>query len=226
MSVSVHLDFIPPNEPDLATLKIYEASAKDGPWTLIESVVEIGEYGSYISEYTTALATSATHWFSIEWFDSKGASFGQSQGVQGGVESLVSEIVDRVMLRDSSINELVAGQEAEALVEDIFSTDDPLSVLASDATGKQITGLTLLTIVRSKIYALSNSSSTSYTAGLVAQSGGSNSAKLSDLQALVDEANQLLGISFPGVIMQMQEICVAGGTASLPDQSRLLVDIL
>lgn len=221
----VHLDFIPPDVPDLAKLYIYEAPAKTGPWTLIETVTPVGTQGDYISEYTTTLATSKTDWFAIEWEDVKGASFGMSQGVQGGVESLVSEIVDRVRLRDPSVNEEVAAQEAEAVVEQFFGTVDPLSVVVSDATARQLSGFTLLTLVRSKLVTISQGSSTGYTAGLVSQTGATNTS-LPDLKALIQEANILLGSSF-SVILQMKDNCIAGGTVSgAVDQSRLLVDLL
>jgi len=227
MSVPVHLDFVPPDEPDLARLVIYEATSKDGPWTEIETVTNVGEQGNYITEYTTALANSSSDWFSIEWFDSKDASFGQSQGVQCGVQGLVAEIVDRVMLRDPSVNENVVAQEAEAVVEQYMGTNDPLSVPTSDATARQLSGLTLLTLVRAKLFTISTSNSTGYTAGLVSQTGGSASTSFDTLERLMEEANELLGTSF-SVIMQLEEIEVAGGsvTPGIPDQSRLLVDIL
>lgn len=226
MPVSVHLDFIPPNVPDLASLKIYEAAAKTGPWTVIETVTAIGSQGSYISEYTTANATSLTDWFSIEWIDSKGASYGQSQGVQGGVESLVSEIVDRVMLRDPTLNEQVVGQEAEAVVEQYYNVTDPLSLLASDATAQELSGLTLLVLVRSKLVQISLGTTESYTAGLVSQKAGTSSSS-ADLEALLKAANVLLGTSF-SVVLQMRDNCIAGGMviSGIPDQSRLLVDLL
>lgn len=223
---SVHLDFIPPDVPDLTKLYIYEAPDKTGPWTLIETVTPVGTQGDYISEYTTMFATSKTDWFSIEWEDAKGASLGQSQGVQGGVESLVSEIVDRVLLRDPSVNEEVAAQEAEAVVEQFFGSVDPLSVVVSDATARQLSGFTLLTLVRSKLVTISQGSSTGYTAGLVSQTGATNTS-LPDLKALINEANILLGSSF-SVILQMKDNCIAGGvvTNGNMDQSRLLVDLL
>jgi len=229
MPVSVHLDFIPPDVPDLTTLKIYEAAVKTGPYTVIETVTPVGTQGSYISEYTTNVATSLTDWFAIEWLDSKGASFGVSQGVQGGVESLVSEIVDRIMLRDPSVNEGVAGQEAEAVVEQFYGTTDPLAMLKSDATAVELSGLTLLALVRSKIATISSSStSTSYTAGLVSQSGGSGAeTNFAALEKLLEQANAILGTSF-SVILQMQDNCIGSMALvpSVPDQSRLLVEVL
>jgi hypothetical protein len=229
MPVSVHLDFIPPDVPDLTTLKIYEAPVQGGPYTVIETITPVGTQGSYITEYTTNMATSLTDWFAIEWIDSKGASFGVSQGVQGGVESLVSEIVDRVMLRDPSVNEGVAGQEAEAVVEKFYGATDPLAMLKSDATASELSGLTLLTLVRSKIATISSSStSTSYTAGLVSQSGGSGASTSFDaLAKLLEQANEMLGTSF-SVILQLADNEIAGGAVieTLPDQSRLLVEVL
>jgi hypothetical protein len=222
---SVHLDFIPPDHEDVTQLIIYESASPTGPWNIIETVATVGTYPNYITEYTTTAATSAQNWFSIEWKDSKGASFGQSQGVQGGAESLVSEIVDRVMLRDPSIKEEIAAQEAEAVVEKFYGTTDPLSKLASDATAQELSGLTLLTIVRSKLVTISQTSNAGYTAGLVSQTASSTaSTSLDNLKALLEEANILLGLSF-SVVLQLAEIDIAGGASLVSnDQSRLLVE--
>jgi hypothetical protein len=98
--------------------------------------------------------------------------------------------------------------------------------VVSDATATQITGLTLLTIVASKLSSVASGSSTSYTAGLVSQTAGTNSGQ-SDLDALLKAAERMLGISYP-VILQMMDNCIAGGSVDtgIPDQSRLLVDII
>lgn len=228
MPVPVHLSFIPPNAPDLAELHIYEAAAQDGPYDEIEVVTPpaIGVEGNYLTEYTTIRANSATDWFAIEWIDAKGASFGMSQGVQGGVESLVGEIVERVELRDPTIKKEIAEQEAEAAVETYFSTDDALSVLESQATAREISGLTLLTIVRSRLALITLGASQSYTAGLVSEKGAT-ATSLSDFKSLLNQANELLGTSF-SVILQMADNEIAGGSvvAAIPDQSRLLMDIL
>lgn len=216
MPVSVHLDFIPPNDvPNVTKLLIWEATSKDGPWDLIETVTEVGPSGNYLSEYTTDKALHSNDWFSIEWQDSKGASLGQSQGVQGGAESLVSEIVDRVLLRDPSVNEQVAGQEAEAVVEQYFGTTDSLSIMASDATANELSGLTLLTLVRSKLVSITSTTSAGYTAGLVSQQGGSTtSSSIDDLKKLIQAANSLLGTSY-SVILQMADNEIAGGEVIL-----------
>jgi hypothetical protein len=231
MAVSVHLDFIAPNVPDLTSLRIYEAPAKDGPWSMIETVTPVGSYGNYLSEYTTNAATSTTDWFAIEWLDSKGASFGQSQGVQAGAESAVSEITDRVLLRDASVSEAVAEQEAEAVVSDYFGTDDPLSIPRSAVTASEFSGLTMLTMARAKLFQIysGTGSSADYVAGLVSQKVATSAVlKYQDVKNLIDAANVILGSSY-SVIVQMEEVVIAGGSSvvpAIPDQTRLLVEVI
>ena len=129
---SVFLNFTPPDREDLTKLRIFEATDAAGPWNEIEVVTAIGEYPNYISSYTTNLATSNTNWFSIQWEDAKGAQTDQSNAIQGGTETLVGEIVDRVLVRDNTLDEQVVLAETEALIERYFGCDpytvDPASV--------------------------------------------------------------------------------------------------
>lgn len=226
---SVSLDFVPPDIPNLAKLYIYEAPAKDGPWTLIETVTAVGVYGNYLSRYTTQMATSVIDWFSIQWEDDKGAQFGQSSAVKGGTETAVSEITDRVLLRDASIAEAVAEQEAEAVVEDYFGTTDSLSIDRSVVTAKELSGLTMLALARAKLFQIyTGGTASDYTAGLVSQKSSTQAAlKLTDIKDLLSEANTLLGRNFT-CILQMDEIEIAGGSvlAGIPDASRLIVEVI
>ena len=220
---SVHLDFIPPDEPDLVSLHIEEAPTAGGAWVAIEEVTAIGEYGNYITEYTTDDATGLTQWFRIRWEDSKGAFTPYSQAVQGGTESLVSEIVDRVMLRDPNIKEGVALQEAEAAIHKFYKAD-PYSIDLASVNAEILSGLTLMTMARCYIFSsLSESESEDYTAGIISQK--SSSDKKVNLDWLIAQANGFLGTNY-SVVMVMEEIEIAGGYAGevTMDQTRLIVE--
>ena len=56
MPVSVRLDFTPPSQPNMATLFVEEAPAKEGPFAAIDQTTAVGTYPNYISSYTTQLA--------------------------------------------------------------------------------------------------------------------------------------------------------------------------
>lgn len=217
MAVSVHLDFVPPNVPDLTDLKIYESASKDGPWALIETVTPVGSFGAYLSSYTTDVATSTSNWFAVEWVDSKGAVSQRSNAVQGSTLSLVAEITDRVLLRDPTIPEQVALEETEAAIEGYYGVD-PYTVDRTQVSYTVKSGLTFLALARSYISTLVQTvagSADSYTAGLVAQSSGSSSATSVDwklIDGLVRQANALLGKSF-STIMLLKDIEVAGISA-------------
>jgi len=218
----VRLDFVKPEIPDLVKLHIYESDTQLGVFNPIEEVTAIGTYPNYISYYTTELAGDESHWFAIEWEDSKGAMFGISQAVQGNVQTVVGEVVSRALLRDPIFNEMIVTQEALAVIETYFKTD-PLSVDFSTVTYSELSGLTLLTMVRSYIFTSVSQSSEDYTAGLVSQKSSSGTRK--DLDALLAQANAFLGTNF-SVVMVMEEIEIAGGTAGevTVDQTRLLVE--
>src|SRR5262245_28257796 len=102
---TVRLDFTPPGIPDVTKLHIEEAPASGGPFVEIEQVAS-GTYPNYISYYVTQNASSATYWFRIRWETSQGAFTPYSGALQGGTKTLVQEIVDRVMLRNPSLNEI------------------------------------------------------------------------------------------------------------------------
>ena len=228
---SVRIDFVKPNDPDLVALHIWEASEKEGVYNEIEEVDEIGTFPNYISYYTTDQAASTIGWFRIQWEDSKGATSELSEPRQGGADNLVSIIVDRVLLRDSSINEAVAVQEAEAVIQWYFGGKDPYSIDPATVSYTQMSGLTLLTLGRSLLFEVlvgGSSSANSWTAGLVSLksesgTGGSSTAGIFDL---LKQANTLLGLS-QSSIAQMEEITLAGGASVIVsrDQSRLLVEI-
>jgi hypothetical protein len=201
----VHLDVIPPNIPDITKLLIYEASSSAGPDTLIETVTPVGAYPTYLSRYTTTAATNALNWFSVDWEDSKGARVGRSTRMQGGTQTVISKLINRVMLRDASLSENIVAQEAEAVIFDYFDVADPYDP-ALTATPRQLAGLTYLVQARSYIAAVITSSATSdsYTAGLISQKAGDTTVatnRIQLIQGLIDQANALLGIATTFVML-------------------------
>ena len=229
---SVHLKFVPPTVQNLVSLKIYEATSMGGPFNLIETVTAIGTYPDYITEYTTDDATNTSDWFAIEWLDNKGASSNLSPPVQGNTETLVGEIVDRVMLRDPSLKESVVQQEAEAVVASVFHTTDPYDSTLT-ATYQQLRGMTYLTMAYSYISELAASASISgakWVAGIVSMDAGGATTATGGRGAAIDELLKLagndLGISM-SVILQMANTYCTGlsGAVNQWDESRLLVEI-
>lgn len=225
MAVSVHLDFVPPNDlEDLTTLHIYEGPTADGPFAEIEAVTAIGSYPNYISAYTTNLATSASDYFTVAWEDSKGALTEQEVPQQGTAMGVAYEITRRVLLRDSSVNEQVAFEEAEAVVEEIYGTVNPDP---STVTRKKMSGMTLLTLARVQLSELARSGSiSSWSAGLVSMKSGDFTQGIKSVRELILEASRLLGMN-TSVIAQFALPEIAGGLAEvvMADISRLEIDV-
>jgi hypothetical protein len=229
MPASVFLNFTPPDREDLTKLHIFESTDPAGPWTEIEVVTAIGEYPNYISSYTTELASSAINWFSIQWEDSKGAKTDQSNSIQGGTETLVGEIVDRVLVRDGTLDEQVVLAETEALLERYFGQDpytvDPNSV--GYATKNSLAKMVQAKSMYSK-FVTSSSTSGGWTAGLVSMksSSGDATAIMDVIDALMKEAARELGVGV-SIVAQMMEIPIAGGMSRIvsADISRLLIEV-
>lgn len=222
---SVPLRFIAPADPDMEQLQVFESDAPDGTFNLIDTVTEIGTYPEYITEYTTANATSATNWFAIKWIDTKGASTDLSASVQGGTESLVSYISSRIMLLDPSINESVLLQQAEDVVGQYFNTEDPLLVTPSQATSRQKSGLTFLTMARYRLLSLSNATA-SWTAGLVSMKSADTTETLKAINEMVKQAERMLGLGY-SVVAQMVLPEIVGGLSQIvsADISRLQIEV-
>lgn len=226
---SVFLNFTPPDREDLSELRIFEGPTKDGPWTLIETLVDLGPYPDYISHYTTDLASSNVSWFSIQWADTKGAETDLSNAIQGGTETLVGEIVDRALTRDNTLDEQVVLQEAEALVERYYGKD-PYTVEPS--TVSYFTKNSLAKLVQAKAMlsgiVSSSTATSSWSAGLVSMKSGTSSSgdsyKLA--VALMEEAAKELGMNFSR-IAQMTGITIAGGFSQIvsADISRLMIEV-
>jgi hypothetical protein len=226
---SVALDFLPPTNPDIVSLSIFEGTSKDGEFTLIETVTEIGEYPGYLTRYTTDQAISTADWFRIQWVDNKGAATDFSGAVQGGTFLLVSKLIDRVMLRDATLDENLVAQVCEWVVSRFFVTETPYDA-AIVATYAQLEGLTLLSLARAQLHSLAQTQTDeSYTAGLVSQKSGVGSlaSKKVLISTLVSEANALLGINC-SIVLLLEDIDPTGtnnASSINVDISRLLIDI-
>jgi len=224
---SVRLNFSPPIEPNITKLHILESTSQTGTFSEIEVVTGIGTYPSYISYYTTNLATAATNWFRIQWEDNKGALSDLSEAVQGGTESYVGELTEWVLLRDSTINENVATQEVEAALFQVFGTTTP-DTLDPD----QKSGITMLAMARCYLTKLGASSSTGtankWTAGLVSMDSGTTAAQQgqANIEMLLKQAGKLLGLNY-SVVAQMAEANLFGNNGDGPtfDPSRLLIEV-
>jgi hypothetical protein len=215
-------------------LKIYEAPESTGPWSLIETITPVGSQGSYLTSYTTANAISLTDWFAIEWVDSKGAVVPMSPPIQGGTTTLVAKLVQRMLLRDPSLDENIAAQEAEASISLYYNVEDPYTV-DSSVSPAILSGLTLLALSRSYLFVTVTQTGTQnvqkFTAGLVSIDSGSSAAssssrKLADLKAMMDLANTMLGRNF-SFIAQLEEIEVGGGFSQIVarDISRSIIEV-
>lgn len=239
---SVHLRFTAPPREGLAFLHIYESVNPTGPWTEIEVVAApaIGSYPDYISEYSTDQAVSGLDYFAIQWEDDKGALTEISNGVQGGTDSFVSEIIDLVYERDTSLDKQVVRQETEVAVEDFFGRD-PYTVDGSKVNYRTKVGLARLVQARTLVnvavaQAASSAVATSaggWTAGLVSMKGASSSevaktasANSALIRWLLEEASRALGLNFSR-IAQMAGIEIAGGFSEIvsADISRLQIEV-
>lgn len=221
---SVPLRFVPPDVPDLASLKVWESSAKDGTFSLIDTVTEIGDYPDYISSYTTDNAVLATDWFAISWTDIGGAETPLSAPLQGGETTLVAQIMQRVRERNPNVNLNVAQQEAEVAIQYYFGDNvDPYDpALVDQVSYRVLNGLTYLTLARTLIAELlTHAEVNSATVGLVSFKTASSKALLDNLQELIDIAELDLGIS-GSTVLDLKRIChVYGGPD--PRIARLLL---
>lgn len=227
---TITLKFLPPTDPNIKTLHVSEATAMSGPFSEIDSTDAVGSYPTYIDQFTTSLAASETNWFSISWENTAGDVSDLSAPIQGGTSSLISEIVDRVLLSDASMDENIVYQEAEVVISQTMGTQSPQALQSSDATIKQISGMTYLTLARTLVRDVSGSSNVeSYTAGIVAlKTGTATTSNKDQIDALLKMAARDLGVTVNGIVMQLKEIPVGGNYKRLPmtvDLSRAIVEI-
>jgi len=224
---SVELQFLPPDTEDITTLHVEESSAQGGPFVEIQTF-PAGTYPDYITSAVVNNATSAQDWFRIRWQDAAGGYTPYSDPVQGGTTTVVSQVVDRVILRDPAIDTLVAYQEAEAVVAWYFGVADPYDVDPSQATPQILSGLTMMTLARCYVINLISSGTTvKWQAGLVSMDHSSSTKQAWDaIERMIDFANRELGRNYSAVLM-LEEITVGGQYKQLKswDVSRLLVEI-
>lgn len=215
MAVSVALEFIPPDEPDLLALHVYESPTSTGTFVEIDSTQTIGAYPNWITRYTTALATSIYDWFAIAWENTANVTGDLSAPLQGGSTTLVSEVVNRVLLRDPSLNHIIVGQEAETAISEYFNVADPYTIDLVTVTPREMSGLTYFTMARSyisRIVTTAVSGSNKWTSGLVSMDAGTGATKAAwdDIDRLLKAAGIELNRNY-SVILLAEEIGVAGG---------------
>jgi hypothetical protein len=224
---SISLQFVSPDNDNLAALKIWEAPSQDGPFDVIETVTDIGIWPNYIDEYTSAnVVNPISDWFAISWVDDKGAETEISAAIQGGTSTAVWKLVQRLLQREPSIDERVAVQVAEYVISVAKHTEDPYDPTLT-FTYRQWEGMTLLAQARAAIQSFASGESESYTAGLVSQKSTSGGTDKDKITWLLQQANALLGISM-NWIMLLEDVDPMGlGTVSTIgiDQSRLLLSI-
>jgi hypothetical protein len=224
---SVELQFLPPDTEDIITLHVEEAPAPGGPFVEIQSF-PAGTYPDYIYSAVVTNATSADDWFRIRWEDDAGGMTPYSDPVQGGTTTVVSQVMDRVILRDPAIDPLVAGQEAEAAICMVYGVDDPYSVDPTTVNAKELSGLTMLTLARCYVITLVSQGTTAkWQAGLVSMDHSSSTKQAWDaIEKMIEYANRELGINYSAVLL-MNEITVGGGYKQLKswDVSRLLIEL-
>jgi len=204
---SVPFEFAPPAQENIVALRIYESPDQAGPFVQIERVTNIGTYPTYISQYTTNAASSVDNWFGIAWEDEGGAISEMSDPIKVGVQTLVGEVVDRVMQRDVLLNRAVVTQEAEAVIEQYFSAD-PYTVEVAGVSYRILNGLVNLTLARSLLIRVfqSFSEAEQATIGLVTlKSSTSSSVRIREIDALITMAAGALGLN-TSLVLQMEEI--------------------
>jgi hypothetical protein len=237
---SVSLRFVAPDVEDLVSLHILESTSATGPFTEIQTVTSIGTYPAYIDHFTTTLATSALHWFAVQWENAGGVRTEVSAAIQGGTESLVWRIVSRARQRDPGISEPVVAQEAEAAIETYFGAD-PYTIDPDTVSYRVLSGLTYLALARALAVSITTAAAAATAAGDIASwqvglvnsktsttTGGSNTGTTSvnaNLESLIDLANELLGWHV-SLVMLLEDVNVTGSrsAAMWQDQSRLVVE--
>jgi hypothetical protein len=122
-----------------------------------------------------------------------------SAPMQGGSTSLVSEIVNRIMLRDPYLNPTVVGQEAEVAVSEYFSAD-PYSIDPDTISLKILSGLTYYTMARCYViqatYAVTSTAGhgSKWVAGIV-QLDQSQASSVKNTAGIWDAIDRLLKLA-------------------------------
>jgi hypothetical protein len=223
--VSVPLQFSPPTDENIVTLRVYESALAEGPFLLIDTTNEVGTYPDYIDNYTTEMANSAIYWFAIQWVDESGAESPLSAPIQGNANTLVAEVVQRVRDRDPYLNTRVVIQEAEAAIQGYFGgVQDPYDPTLT-ATYQVLNGLAYLTMARAHLFIAATSGDVdSATIGLVSFRSSSGASSLADIERLIAMANEMLNIS-TSVILLLEDIQIGSSVSNVwRDQSRLMLE--
>lgn len=207
---SVTLEFALPSIPDIASLRVYECPTQDGIFTLIDETTAVGTYPDYINSFTTDQATSETDWFAISYVDSLDAESDLSQPWKGGTQSVVSQVVSRVIQRGATQEESIIIQETEAAVEEYFHQDPytvPLPVLY-----RELAGLTYVVLARLLLFesTISTSASQSWTAGLVSMKTADATETQKSIENLLKMAAMELNVN-QSRIAQIVDVPIAGG---------------
>lgn len=226
------LRFLAPQDENIVALRIYESPTQTGTFTMIERVTSVGTYPDYIDRYTTTLATSLSDWFAIAWEDSDGVLGDMSIPIQGGNDTLVFLLVDRVKLRDASLDERIVAQEAEAAISDYYNVINPFDIDPSSVSPKIMSGLTMLTLARAMLTRLFTTATTAnkWAAGIVSMdtSATKTTTQADTIEKLIELANTELGRNY-SVILQMEELSVAGAsglkTLKVDDVSRTMIEL-
>jgi hypothetical protein len=223
---SVVLDFVPPSEPDIAALRVFEAPSSAGPFAQILRTTAVGTYPNYLTRLAVT-AASVTNWFSIQWEDVNGVLSPQSAPIQGGTDTLVGRVVARVLQRDSTLSEPVVTQEAEAAIATYLNIDpyDPDVTV----TYAQLNGLTYLvmgrTMISRQLQQAASGSVDDATIGLVSMKSGTTSTSQTSqskdaVKDILELAMQELGVP-RSVILHLAEPTTIGSFSSY-DHSRLI----
>jgi hypothetical protein len=225
---SVHLTFEPPDAQDIVALRIFEGPNKLATFSEIERLTTVGAYPTYLTEYTTNQASSSSDWFAIQWEDSKGALSDLSVPVQGSTSTPVGIIAERVTLRDSSLNDIVVVQEAEAALEMFLPAGSDVYDATVELSYRQQRGLTNLTLAMCYLTEMAHTKAVSWVAGIVSlkSSDVALQQRADSIKGLLQAANLDLGTTY-GLVAHLEDVEIAGG-ASRPqtvDQTRLLVEL-
>jgi hypothetical protein len=221
------LTFIPPEEPGISQLHIYESpTGADGTFTEIDTI-SAGSYPIYIDHYTTQNAISIDDWFAIAWSTVDGVVSPLSEPIKGGTTTLIGDIVQRVILRSPDLDENVVLQEAEATVCYLYRVDDPYSVDETTVTPLWKNSLAELTEIATLWATTVNRGATAqdYSAGLISERNTIDTrTALDNLTRWEKRIMRRLGIggSLIASIQDSQYILNLTGVKSTFDSSRIL----
>lgn len=222
----IPLFFIPPSDPDIVTLHVFESDNAETGFVEIDSV-SAGNYPNYISRFVTLNGISPNDWFAIQWEDAGGAKSVLSAPIQCGTNTLIGEIVDRALLRSPGLNENIVLQEAEGIVSWVYKVEDPYTINLDTVNAIWLNGLSELTMVAA-LYVTSAENqalSQGYSAGIISESQGSSKDALDALERLEKRILRRMGIG-GSFIAQMNPLSrkefIISGEKEIVDASRLL----